>query len=221
MRTLFRCLILTLAGQSALLAAEKGAFVPRPVESRDFGALTSQSPFSRSINLSDSLILTGIAMVDEDQVATLLNKETKETFVVSSQLNAQGWKMVELKKDEDLEKVSAKVSVDGGEVVTVRYSEWALKPGEARPGGGVMEAQPGGEGGGPGKGGKGSKGGKGGKGGDGRGSSEMRDKMMQLSEAQRSQMFQKMMEMRQQNPDMSSDDRRAAMAKMMESMQKK
>jgi hypothetical protein len=34
-------------------------------------------------------------------------------------------------------------------------------------------------------------------------------------------MFQKMMEMRQQNPDMSSDDRRAAMAKMMESMQKK
>lgn len=186
--------------------------MPRPVETADFGALTSQSPFSRSINLSDALILTGIAMVDQDQVATLLNKETKETFVVSSRLNAQGWKMVELKKDEDLEKVSAKVSIDGGEVVTVRYSEWALKPGESRPGGGVMElGQPAGPGGGPGKGGKS----------DGRDSSEMREKMMQLSDEQRSKMFQKMMELRRKNPNMSSDERREAMTRMMESMQKK
>ena len=91
-------LILLLLGSVTLLTAENGPYVPRPVETGDFGALTSQSPFSRSINLSDALILTGIAMVDQDQVATLLNKETKETFVVSSRLNAQGWKMVELKK---------------------------------------------------------------------------------------------------------------------------
>ena len=205
-------LILLLLGSVTLLTAENGSYVPRPVETGDFGALTSQSPFSRSINLSDALILTGIAMVDQDQVATLLNKETKETFVVSSRLNAQGWKMVELKKDEDLEKVSAKVSIDGGEVVTVRYSEWALKPGESRPGGGVMEVgQPAGSGGGPGKGGKS----------DGRDSSEMREKMMQLSDEQRSKMFQKMMELRQKNPNMSSDERREAMTRMMESMQKK
>ena len=198
-------LILLLLGSVTLLTAENGSYVPRPVETGDFGALTSQSPFSRSINLSDALILTGIAMVDQDQVATLLNKETKETFVVSSRLNAQGWKMVELKKDEDLEKVSAKVSIDGGEVVTVRYSEWALKPGESRPGGGVMEL------GQPGKGGKS----------DGRDSSEMREKMMQLSDEQRSKMFQKMMELRRKNPNMSSDERREAMTRMMESMQKK
>jgi len=93
-------LILVILSGSLKLSVENGSFVPRAVVVGGFGALTSQSPFSRSINLNDSLILTGIAMVDQDQVATLLSKEAKETFVVSSQLNLQGWKMVELKKDE-------------------------------------------------------------------------------------------------------------------------
>tara|TARA_R110000850_G_scaffold7548_15_gene27407 strand:+ start:212 stop:865 length:654 start_codon:yes stop_codon:yes gene_type:complete len=195
---------------------ETGAFVPSPVESRDFGALQEQSPFSRALNLSDSLILTGLAMVDQEQVATLLNKETKETFVVSSRVNAQGWKMVELKPDEDLEKVSAKVAVEGGEVVTVRYSEWQLKPGEARPGGSAGE--------GPQVGDDRPSRGPGGKGGDGkrRGPSpEMREKMMQLSEEQRGKMFQKMMELREKNPDMSSEDRTKIMSEMVEKMGQK
>ena len=94
------------------LAAEQGnsSFVPSSVDDSDFRSLTAQSPFTRSIDLSDSLILTGIATVNESRVATLLNKETKETYVVSSKANSQGWKMVELKEDSDLEKVSAKES---------------------------------------------------------------------------------------------------------------
>lgn len=205
-------LLLALCGSVTSWSAEKESFVPRLVDSRDFGALMSLSPFSRSINLSDSLILTGIAKVDQDQMATLLNKETKETFIVSNQLNAQGWKMVELMKDEDLEKVSAKVSIDGGEVVTVRYAEWFLKRGEALPGGGVMETGPGS---GPNEGGDGAK-----RKDDG-GSSEIREKIMQLSEEQRSKMFQKMMKLRQENPNISFDQRRQIMADMLSQMEKK
>ena len=182
------------------------SFVPSAVAADEFSALKAQSPFSRSLNLSDSLILTGIAMVDEDQVATLLNKETKETFVVSSQLNSQGWKMVDLKADEDLEKVAAKVSVDGGEVVTVRYGEWQLKPGEARPGAGS------GEGGTVRSGEKGRFGGKGGKGGKGP-PSEMREKMSKLSEEQRGKLFDRMRQLREKNPDMTRDEMRAEFTK--------
>jgi hypothetical protein len=205
-------LLIALCGIVNSWSAEKESFVPRPVDSSDFGALTSQSPFSRSISLSDSLILTGMAMVDQIQMATLLNKETKETYIVSHQLNAQGWKMVELMKDEDLEKVSAKVSIDGGEVVTVRYAEWFLKRGEALPGRGVMEVGPGS---GPREGSDGAKGKN-----DG-GSFDIREKMMQLSEEQRSKMFQKMMKLRQENPDISSDQRREIMTEMLSQMEKK
>lgn len=162
------------------------SFLPQAVGSDEFNALQQQSPFTRTLNLSDSLILTGVATVDEEQVATLLNKETKETFVVSSSLNSQGWKMVELKSDSDLEKVAAKVSIDGGEVVTVRYSDAALKPGEAKPGAGRGESS----------------------------SSEneerrqrrgpppeVREKMEKLSEEQRSKLFDKMRVWREKNPD--------------------
>ena len=183
--------------------------MPVPVAKTDFSSLTEMSPFTRSINLSDSLILTGMAMVDDEQVATLLNKETKETYVVSSKLNSQGWKMVEVKANEDLEKVAAKVSVDGGEVVTVRYGEWQLKPGESKPGAGASE------GGGIRPGGEGRKGD-----GDGRRGPppEMREKMAQLSEEQRGKLFQKMMELREKNPDMPREERGKIMMEAMNKM---
>lgn len=206
MRNLFGLLTWLLLPLS--MAEGKDLFVPTPVAKTDFSSLTEQSPFTRSINLSDSLILTGMAMVDDEQVATLLNKETKETYVVSSKLNSQGWKMVEVSANEDLEKVAAKVSVDGGEVVTVRYGEWQLKPGEAKPGAGSSE------GGGirPGEGRKG--------GGDGRRGPppEMREKMAQLSEEQRGKLFQKMMEMREKNPEMPREERGKIMMEMMNKM---
>ena len=196
------------------LVAEQGnsSFVPSSVDDSDFRSLTAQSPFTRSIDLSDSLILTGIATMNDSRVATLLNKETKETFVVSSKANSQGWKMVELKEDSDLEKVSAKVAVEGGEVVTVRYAEWQLKPGEARPGAGPSEGgevRDGGKFSGKGK----------GKGDGRRGPPpEMREKMMKLSEEQRGKLFQKMMELREKNPDMPREERGKIMMGLMDQM---
>jgi hypothetical protein len=198
-----------------LLLGEGGAAVdpPEAVGPEDFAPLKAQSPFLRSLNLSDSLVLTGFADVEGERVASILNKETKETYVVSSQMNSQGWKMVELKTDDDLEKVSAKVSIDGGEVVTVRYAEVTLKPGEAKPAAGPSTEPPGGPTaifssrrrgfGGP--------GGPGGPGGEGRPSfgppPEVREKMERLSEDQRRQLFDRMRELREKNPEMSWEER--------------
>jgi hypothetical protein len=190
-------------------AAESGApaVAPVAVAADDFKALKGQSPFLRSLNLSDSLVLTGFAEVENERVATIMNRETKQTYVVSSQVNSQGWKMVELKADADLETAAVKVAVEGGEVVTVRYAEIALKPGEARPAPGPSTEPSGGTTalvargrgfGGPG-------------GPDGRRYGgpppEIREKMEKLSEDQRRKLFEKMGELRAKNPDMSWEER--------------
>ncbi len=200
-----------LAPLPAQEAPPTDGFLPAPVVAEeDFRALRGQSPFLRSLNLSDSLVLTGFADVGGERVATIMNKETKETYVVSGQLNSQGWKMVDLRADEDLEKVAVKISVDDGEVVTVRYANIAVKSGESKPAAGpstepnggptaIIAARRRGFGGGQG-------------GGEGSGrrfgpSPEVREKMGQLSEDQRRQLFEKMREMREQNPEMSWEER--------------
>lgn len=203
---------LPLIFSSVLCAEENASFLPDEIDEKDFGALQEQSPFTRALNLSDSLILTGIAMLDNERVATLLNKDTKETFVVSSQLNSQGWKMVDLKEDSDLEKVAAKVAVNGGEVVTVRYGEWQLKPGESKPGAG------------PGSSSGGSRDGRNRDGERRRGFGpppEFREKMEKLTEDQRGKLFQKMGELREKNPDMPREERGKIMMEMMDKMIKK
>lgn len=189
-----RTILVLLLSTVAIAQEGTDSFLPQAVGSDDFNALQQQSPFTRTLNLSESLILTGVATVDEEQVATLLNKETKETFVVSSSLNSQGWKMVELKSDSDLEKVAAKVSVDGGEVVTVRYSDAALQPGEAKPGAGRGEDSDNGNG-------ERRRLGEKGDGRRGGPPQEIREKMGQLSDEQRGELMEKMREWREKNPD--------------------
>ncbi|MEM1293834.1 MAG: hypothetical protein AAGH89_00620 [Verrucomicrobiota bacterium] len=167
--------------------------MPQPITEDDFQALRSSSPFTRSLNLSDSLILTGIAKIGDETIATILDKNSKESYVVGAAANAQGWRMVEVDGDRnDLEKVTARISVAGGEVVSIRFDENRLKPGEGKPAAGSG----GGKGGGDGK-------------GDGerrRGPpSDMREKMSKLSEEQRGKLFEKMRQIREKNPDMTRE----------------
>jgi hypothetical protein len=117
--------------------------LPQPVAPDDLAAIITSSPFTRSLNLSDSLVLTGIAYIDGKPVATLLNKETKENFVVSQEPNAQGWRLAETNATVQLNRAQAKIMI-GSEVVTVRYSDEQLnsdnmKKGGFKPGGGSTE----------------------------------------------------------------------------------
>ncbi len=212
-------LTLVLVFLALALAAADGSpsdVFPQSVAPDDFAPLRGQSPFLRSLNLSDSLILTGFAEVDDERVATLMNKETKETYVVSSRANSQGWKMVELKTDADLGKVAAKVAVDGGEVVTIRYADWQAKPGESKPAPGPSTEMNGGptailaarrEQGGP----------------DGRRGPppEIREKVEKLSEDQRQKLFDKMRELREKHPDMSWEERGKVFNEHLEKILKK
>jgi hypothetical protein len=96
--------------------------LPQPLNEAVAQELLSSSPFTRSLNLSDSYHLTGIAYVGGKPVATFYNSATRESFVVSEEPNAQGWKLVDTSVGADLKRTQVKLAM-GSEVITVRYSD--------------------------------------------------------------------------------------------------
>lgn len=100
--------------------------LPAAVTEENFSALLQQSPFLRSLNLSESLILTGFARIADDTVATVLDLETRQSFVLSQrETHPDGWQLVEVKGDHaDVESLTARIRVAGGaEVVSIRYEK--------------------------------------------------------------------------------------------------
>ena len=133
------------AGFLSPVAPEVGAQeaeLPLALTSDHFQALQENSPFLRSLDLSDSILLTGIAEIEGAPVATLFNRETRESYVVSEILNSQGWKMVGIDGSEDLEKVAARIATGAGAVITVRFDEGQLKPGEGKPAAAAVPTTP-------------------------------------------------------------------------------
>lgn len=119
MKTLF---LIILAALPALVSAqETDPDLPQPFDPKSVAPVLESSPFSRMVNLSDNLVLTGIAYVDGRPVATIFNKETKQSSVVGSEPNFQGWTLQEALPAPDVKLSQAKISI-GGEVVSVRYA---------------------------------------------------------------------------------------------------
>lgn len=108
--------------------------LPKSFDPNVADGLLASPPFTRSLDLSDSLVLTGIAYIEGKPVATILNKQTKENYVVSEEPNAQGWKLAETSATVQLDRTQAKIMV-GGEIVTVRYSNEQLSPESMKKGG--------------------------------------------------------------------------------------
>lgn len=111
--------------------------LPVPVTEDNFTALKASSPFRRSIDFSDSLVLTGVARIEGNVFATLFDKESTASHIVSETVNSQGWQLVGVRGDEsDLESLTAKIQVAGGEVVSIRYAKQDFKSSQGRPGDG-------------------------------------------------------------------------------------
>jgi hypothetical protein len=73
------------------------------------------------VNVSDNLVLTGIAYINGKPVATLFNKETKQSHLVSTEPNFQGWVLNEALPAPDITRSRALVTI-GGEQVKVSYA---------------------------------------------------------------------------------------------------
>lgn len=119
-----------LAG-SGLARAQTQAIegAPEPVTAADFAELKASSPFLRSLNLSDGFVLTGVAQIGGEVVATVRDRESKEIIVLSGETNDQGWRIVGIEGDRsDPKSMTAQVSSGGGGVFSIRFDDKQLTP---------------------------------------------------------------------------------------------
>lgn len=114
--------------------------LPQPVNAEHFSAIRSQSPFLRTLNISETYSLRGVAEIGGDPVATLYNRKTRKTLLVTKdKANEAGIQMVEVVPAKDLGGVAVKVSF-AGEVVELKYDNSVVTPkpksgGSSRPSG--------------------------------------------------------------------------------------
>ncbi len=125
MNFFYRLCALSLLLPAALPAVEVDPDLPQPFDPNSVTPVVQNSPFTRMVNLSDNLVLTGIANISQKPVATIFNKETKQSFVVSSVPNFQGWVLNDVTQTPDISRSQVKVTI-GGEVVSVRYDAAAM-----------------------------------------------------------------------------------------------
>ncbi|MDP1590669.1 MAG: hypothetical protein Q8M07_23145 [Prosthecobacter sp.] len=142
------CGIATLRGADAMPQTpppdEDGA-IPQSVKDEHFEELLTNSPFTRSLGVFDSIILTGIARTENDVLATLLDTKTMESHVVSKTANFQGWQLVGIGGNPAESRTwSAKIQIAGGEVISVRYQQPPKKTVLAKSGGGGSSGSSGG-----------------------------------------------------------------------------
>lgn len=97
--------------------------LPMSLTAEHFQALLEHSPFTRSLNLSDTLVLTGFAELNGELFVTLIDTTDGRTMAVSEIPNLLGWKLVEFERPEDLEVARASVAMEGGETVRVYYDK--------------------------------------------------------------------------------------------------
>lgn len=184
--------------------------LPQPFDANLVTAVLKTSPFNRAVNLSDALVLTGVAYVDGKPMATLLNKDTKKTYVVSETPNADGWTLTEATPTSDIKRMQVKVNV-AGEVVTIRHDnetqDDAMKKHKVSPGGGGPPPPPGGDDKGFHR--------------DKRGpSKEDRERFEKLSDEGRGKLMRFFGENRERMMTMSEDDRRSFIKNNFEKIEK-
>lgn len=103
---------------------------PEATSEEDFAALRASSPFARVLNPAETYSLRGVAQLNNISVATLYNRETKESFLVTPEgKGAEGFQLVEIERNSELEGVKARVSFAGEEVeLSYDSSQFAAAP---------------------------------------------------------------------------------------------
>lgn len=127
---LISLLALSLRAEDPVLPGDPD--LPQPFDTTALASVVSHPPFTRIVAFEDTYLLTGVAYVDGKPLATLLNKETKQRFVVSEEPNAQGWKLVDAPPTTDPKHTRVTLEV-GGEAFALTYQ--AIIPTPTNPNG--------------------------------------------------------------------------------------
>ena len=95
--------------------------LPQPFDAASLSAIIQNSPFTRIVSISDSLVLTGMAYVNGKPVVTIFDKNEKQSLVVTEEPNLKGWKLMEARPTANLDYAQAKIAI-GGETFSIRHS---------------------------------------------------------------------------------------------------
>ncbi len=101
--------------------------LPQPVDFSFADDLLVRSPFTRIVNLEETYQLTGVAYVDGQPVATVLNTQTKQRLVVTEEPSPSGLRLVAANAEGDLHGTEVELQV-GDEVVAVHYQDRQISP---------------------------------------------------------------------------------------------
>jgi len=104
--------------------------LPQPFDPSTLMAVVENSPFTRIVSISDSLVLTGMAYVDGKPVVTIFDKNAKQSIVVSDEPNLKGWKLVGARPSEKIDYAQAQISISG-ETFSIRHT--SLSKDDMRP----------------------------------------------------------------------------------------
>ncbi len=118
------------------------ADLPQPLGDNHFEALLGNSPFLRVLDLTETYALRGIAEIDGEKVATLFNKQTEKSVLVSAATpNAEQMRLVGVNEATDfLAGISATIAVAGEEVELKFEPERVAPKPKGRPSGGPGNA---------------------------------------------------------------------------------
>jgi hypothetical protein len=130
------CAVCLVIGLGAFLTALPGrasdegtpsANLPKPLDPAFAKHLLENSPFTRVVNPSESLRLTGVAVIEGKTVVTVKDHVANKTHVVTEEPNEQGWKLVEVWPDSRIEQAEVKIMI-GSELVAIHYSAAQMAP---------------------------------------------------------------------------------------------
>lgn len=125
----WRALNLACAGLGSLGFALADDDLPQPMATNAYDALMASSPFTRTLGVSDSLILTGVLYREDEVIATLLDTQTFASQVVGKTPNLQGWQLVGVGGDPaNRQTWTAQIRVQTGEIVSIRYQSPPQRP---------------------------------------------------------------------------------------------
>lgn len=109
-------------------SAESTPPVPESVAEDDYSHLRSSSPFRRVLDPAENYVLRGVASLDNFPVATVLDRKTNKTIVVTPDTpTKEGLKLIEIQPGRDLEGLTALLSF-GEEEIELKYEQSQLSP---------------------------------------------------------------------------------------------
>jgi len=109
--------------------------LPAAVSDGDFEALRKTSPFTRVLSLPETYALRGVARIGDTSIATLYNRETKKTIVITPDADGEtGISLVDVLPADQLEEVKARISFAGDEA-ELRYETSQIHPAPKGPAG--------------------------------------------------------------------------------------